>query len=58
MDKTETSKEKKVFKVFLKAALIMGVVVGFYKLPSIIAEKISYIQLKNTEIKQDLLEEE
>lgn len=58
MDMTETSKEKKAFKVFLKAVLMVGVLVGFYKLPSIIAEKISYIQLKNTEIKQNLSEDE
>ena len=51
-------KIKKGLKVSANTILIAGVMIAFYKLPSIIAEKISYRQLKNKDIKQDLEEEE
>ncbi|MGN0438352.1 MAG: hypothetical protein ACI4F4_07480 [Lachnospiraceae bacterium] len=57
MDESKKSIIRVIFMVCLKIVLILVMIVTFYKLPSIIAEKISYIQLKNKEIKQDLAEE-
>lgn len=43
---------------FVKSALIVGIMVAFYKLPSMLADKISYLQLKNKKIKQNFTEED
>lgn len=58
MDKKEKSTIKKMFSIFSKGIFIVGVVVVFYRLPSVVAEKISYRQLKNRKINQNLTEEE
>lgn len=42
----------------LRILLVIGVMIAFCKLPSIIAEKIDYLKLQKKEIKQDLTEEE
>lgn len=44
---------KRVICICSKILLVAGVVVAFYKLPTVIAEKISYRQLKNKKIKQN-----
>lgn len=49
---------KKILQICMKIILMVSVAVVFYKLPSIIADKISYMQLKNKDIKQDFMEEE
>lgn len=47
-----------IIELFKKIVLIAGVIVVFFKLPSMIAEKISYMQIRNKDIKQDFTEEE
>lgn len=49
----EKSCIKRVISICSKILLVAGVVVAFYKLPTVIAEKISYRQLKNKKIKQN-----
>lgn len=58
MNKKKMSFIGKVIRVLLKLMLLVGTIVAFYKLPSILAEKICYWKLKNKEIKQDINEEE
>ena len=58
MGKEEMSLNRKVINVILNIALIVGVIITFYKLPSILADKISYWKLQKTEIKQEFDEEE
>lgn len=58
MNKREVFTWEKILKGCLIILLVLGVVIVFYKLPSIIAAKINYAQLKRKEIKQDLTEEE
>lgn len=58
MDKKKISFKRKVIRVLSKLMLFVGIIVAFYKLPSILAEKICYWKLKKKEIKQDLNEEE
>lgn len=48
----------RIVALFSKFMLMIGVVLAFYKLPGILAEKISYRELKRRTIKQDLAEEE
>ena len=48
----------RIVALFSKFVLMIGVVLVFYKLPGILAEKISYRELKKRTIKQDLAEEE
>lgn len=48
----------RIVALFSKVMLMIGVVLAFYKLPGILAEKISYKELKRRTIKQDLTEEE
>ena len=48
----------RIVALFSKFMLMIGVVLAFYKLPGILAEKISYRELKRRTIKQDLTEEE
>lgn len=56
--KEEKSIMSKFLRVFSKIALVVGTIWAFYELPSIVAEKISYKQLKKKQIMQDLTEEE
>ena len=57
-NKNQKTAIESIISIFAKLALIVGVIVAFYKLPSMIADKISYLRLKNKEIKQDFTEEE
>ena len=55
------NKEKSIFgriiSLFSKLILAIGVVLAFYKVPRIIAEKISYRELKRKPITQDSTED-
>lgn len=57
MMKKKKEPNNTVLKIISKTALLTGVIVVFYKAPSLIAEKISYKQLKKKKISQDLSEE-
>ena len=54
----EKSFIKNVLCFFTKLLLLVGIVVAFYKLPGVIAEKINYWKLKNKKINQEYDEEE
>ena len=49
---------KKIIAFGTKIGVMAGVIVVFYKVPSMIADKISYLQLKNKNIKQELAEDD
>lgn len=57
MMKKKKEQPNTVLKIISKAALLTGVIVVFYKAPSLIAEKISYRKLKKKKISQNLSEE-
>lgn len=58
METKEKSLFEKVFDIFKKISLLVGIVIAFYKLPSIIAEKINYWKLKNKKINQEFDQED
>lgn len=52
---------KKKFKkkgIIFKIGIVITAIIAFYKLPSVIAEKISYQKIKNTSINQDIMGDE
>lgn len=58
MESYKKSFLEKLIDLFLKALLLVGIVIAFYKLPSVFAEKISYWKLKNKKINQNYYGEE
>lgn len=48
----------RIASIIIKICVVLGIILAFYKLPSIIADKISYKQLKKRDFKQDLTNEE
>lgn len=56
MEKMNTC--KKILNLIIKMGIVLGVMVGFYKIPPLIAEKISYKKIKSTPIKQEFSKEE
>lgn len=58
MGKKDKSMFEKVFDIIKNILLLVGIVIAFYKLPGIIAEKISYWKLKNKKINQEFDQED
>lgn len=58
MKKKDKSMFEKVFDIFKNILLLVGIVTAFYKIPGIIAEKISYWKLKNKKINQEFDQED
>ena len=56
--KDKKGSKSKILGIFSKIVLSIGVILVLCKVPSMVAEKISYRQIKKKEIKQDLTEEE
>lgn len=55
-------KDKSVFSsilsIFLKISVALGVILVFYKVPSILADNISYMKLKKRDFNQNLVDED
>lgn len=54
----EKKKERQFLSTISKIGVAIGVAIAFYKLPSLIAEKLSYYQLKNKKFEQNTDEED
>lgn len=55
-----TEKKTKVSKIimfFVKTLVLIGIVIAFYKLPGVVAEKISYWKIRNKKITQEYEED-
>lgn len=58
MNKKEKDFFERILDILKKLLFLIGIVVAFYKLPAIIAEKISYWKIKNKIIRQNFDEED